>query len=243
MTADKISFKRLFNSIKADMLFQLKEGFIYVILIVALLYIFILKSIPHDAANKIIPIIIFSDPSELGLFFIGGIILLEKQQGIISLLYITSFTIKEYIISKTFTLGIVSLVPCILISLFIAGSSVNYLLLTAGVLLTSIFFTQIGILVSIKCLSVTDYVIKIIPPMILLCIPCVFIYTNNLLPESLKIAISIISSVAGLKIINASFFGSGILEIIISFISLLTANIYLLSKVSKAFDSSLVEEV
>jgi fluoroquinolone transport system permease protein len=42
------------------------------------MYLIILSFLPENIFSVALPLVVFSDPSVLGLFFIGGIILLEK---------------------------------------------------------------------------------------------------------------------------------------------------------------------
>ena len=50
--------------------------FLYTVLTV--LYAVVLLAMPESWQEKVAPILIFSDPAAMGLFFMGAIILLEK---------------------------------------------------------------------------------------------------------------------------------------------------------------------
>jgi len=72
---------RLRHAILADIRFQIKHGFYLVYVIITIMYLIILSFLPENILSVALPVVVFSDPSVLGLFFIGGIILLEKGQG------------------------------------------------------------------------------------------------------------------------------------------------------------------
>ncbi|MBA4495063.1 ABC transporter permease [Paenactinomyces guangxiensis] len=102
-------------------------------------------------------IIIFSDPSALGYFFIGGIVLLEKGQNIFDNLFVTPFQLQEYLLSKTASLALLSLVTSTVIHLFTFGLAHLSLLFILGVLLTSAFFTLIGLGIAIRCRTLNEF--------------------------------------------------------------------------------------
>ena len=81
--------KRILTAFKADVLFQIKQGFYFVYVILAILYLIVLSQLGQDIVKIVLPIITYIDPSVLGLFFIGGVVLLEKEQGILALLYVS----------------------------------------------------------------------------------------------------------------------------------------------------------
>lgn len=73
---------RIVNALKADILFQFKQGFYFIYIVISVFYLIILSQLSPEIIQLILPIILYIDPSILGLFFIGDILLLEKEQGI-----------------------------------------------------------------------------------------------------------------------------------------------------------------
>lgn len=69
---------RIFNALHADMRFQFKQGFYIVYVAIVVMYLIILHYLPENSIGIALPLVVYSDPSVLGLFFIGGIIMLEK---------------------------------------------------------------------------------------------------------------------------------------------------------------------
>ena len=160
-----MSLNRMITSLKADFLFQLKHGFYYVYIILALFYLIILSQFNTSIAKIILPIVIYTDPAVLGLFFIGGIVLLEKEQGILSLLYITPLRIWEYILSKLLTLTAISLLAGIAIAYLSYSGEIHLFLLIIGIILTAICFTLLGFIIAIKAKSVNHYMVRVAPVM------------------------------------------------------------------------------
>ncbi len=226
---------KLSNAIKSDFKFQYKEGFFLIYLIICIIYLVILSVLPSSILPLVLSILIYSDPAGIGLFFIGGILMLERRQGIINYLNVTPLLTQEYILSKIITLSGIAVVVSLIITFFSSiTESVNYFVLITSTFLTANFFTMIGILIAITCTNLNEYFIKIIPWMILLSIPCIgliFIPYTELL--------SIIPSVASLQLIIGAFYGITTIKYILLTVYLLIINIKLLSVVTSRFDEAM----
>ncbi len=214
---------RWLTALKADLFFQFKQGFYYIYAILSLIYLIIFSQISDSVLQFVLPIVMFTDPSVLGLFFIGGLLLLEKEQGILSLTYITPLKIYEFVMSKVISLILISLLAVIVISLVSYNGSVNYLSLISGIILTSIIFTLYGFLIASKAKSINDYFVKMIPQMILLIIPCIliFIFPNWWF-------LNIAPSVSALNLVWGAYHGIGYpqLGINITYLTLISFIMY-----------------
>ncbi|MDO9680631.1 MAG: hypothetical protein Q7262_06400, partial [Bacteroidales bacterium] len=107
---------RFLSAIWSDIRFQIKQGFYLVYLIITIMYLIILSMLPENVLSIALPLVVFSDPSVLGLFFIGGIILLEKSQGVMMAIVVTPLKTEEYVLSKAISLAFVSVMAAIAIT-------------------------------------------------------------------------------------------------------------------------------
>lgn len=228
-----MSIKRILNSIKADVMFQLKHGFYTIYVVLAIIYIILLSFLSPKVTSYVLPLLIYFDPAGLGLFFIGGMVLLEKEQGILALLYITPLRVYEYILSKVVTLGIISIIAGVAISLISYSLSVNYVLLCIAVFLVSIVFTLIGFILSTRSKSVNEYLLKMIPISILFFVPCLSLIPNDIIPSFVSYLLYAVPSVAGLKLVIGAYLGLSTLDIVLCLISLVVFNALLVKKVAK----------
>ena len=194
---------RLIAALKSDIRFQYKHGFYAVYTLITILYIIIMQKIPSGLLKDYTAaLIVFSDPAMLGFFFIGGIIMLEKQQGIIDYLAVTPLSPEEYIKAKVATLGLLSIVASVLITLTTHFQEVNWPLLIVATATVSVFFTLYGFLVAAGCRTINQYFIRMIPFLILTVLPCFAVigfpysWVFNVLPN-----------VAGLKLTIGAFLG------------------------------------
>lgn len=148
---------RLKIALSHDISFQFRHGFYYAYLLVSFIYIVILSVLPIDVRENVGAIIIFSDPSALGLFFVGGILLLERDQNILERLFVTPFQIREYLISKVASLTLLALSTSFVIKIVAFGFSYNPFPLLLGVTLCSIFFTLLGIALAVRVKTVNGF--------------------------------------------------------------------------------------
>lgn len=236
-----MSAQRILNSIKADIKFQLKHGFYAVYVVLSIMYVVILNFIPMPAKNVVLPILVYTDPAALGMFFIGGMVLLEKEQGVLSLLYITPLKVYEYIISKVFTLGILSTLAAVGISLAV-NIHTNYILLVSGTLLSAIFYTLVGFLMASKSKTVNDYIIKIVPAAMLVILPCLTFIQNDFVPEIVNKIALFIPAAGGLKLIFGAYLPVSAIDITISLAGLIVVNILLVNKVYKVLTDKMILE-
>lgn len=172
---------RVLNALKADMLFQFKQGFYFIYIIITILYLIILSQLDPKILKYVLPVLLYIDPSILGLFFIGGILLLEQEQGILSLVYVTPLKTTEFMASKLISLCLISLLATLTLSLVSYQGNMNMFLLIIGVLLTSLIYTLFGFTIATKSKSVNDFFVKMIPMMIVFIIPAIlmFVFPDN----------------------------------------------------------------
>ncbi|MTI60251.1 MAG: hypothetical protein FH762_09795 [Firmicutes bacterium] len=163
--------RRLWANIKGDIILQIKYGFYGVYVVLVLFYIFILKFLSIKLSTFLLPLIIFSDPALLGFYFIGGLILLEKDENTLDYLIVTPLRIREYLISKMVSLTVLGLLASVIIVIFSYGTIFNWLLLLSGIVLTSFFYVLIGFVAVARFNTVNDYIFSSVLYMILLNYP------------------------------------------------------------------------
>ena len=74
---------RFLNAIKGDIKFQRKAGFYILYALITIIYIVVIGAITdQELKRKVAVSLILSDPAAMGLFFMGAVVLLEKNQHI-----------------------------------------------------------------------------------------------------------------------------------------------------------------
>ncbi|TCK98679.1 fluoroquinolone transport system permease protein [Natranaerovirga hydrolytica] len=193
---------RIINAIKSDMKFQIKQGFYAVYVILTIIYMVVINQLPESIGNIVVPVVVFSDPSIIGFFFIGGIIMLEKNQGILEYLSVTPLRMKEYLISKILSLSMLAIIAGSIITLVTFNGKVNWFVLIIGITFSASFFTLFGLYIALKCKSINEYFIKMIPGFLVIGLPCIYF-----LDIPYGWLLSIFPTVTGLRLIFGAFFG------------------------------------
>jgi len=148
---------RFFRLLFQDMRYQFTYGFYFLYLILSVLYICILLLVPDAIRRQAAALFIWSDPAALGFFFVGGIVLLEKGEGLLNYLWVTPVTPAEYVLAKTLSLSVISVLAGLTISAFGLGNGVNYPLLAVALLTGCSTFTLFGLAVGSRARSVNHY--------------------------------------------------------------------------------------
>jgi fluoroquinolone transport system permease protein len=142
-----------------DAQFQWRHGFYGVYVLVCALYLMLLYFIPAGYKETVTILLTFSDPSALGLILAGGIVLLEKDQGIHDSLFVTPLRLGEYLFAKALSLSALSLTAAWAIHVFSSGVPLSPFRFSLGVLLTSSFFTFLSIGVAVRSRSINGFIL------------------------------------------------------------------------------------
>ncbi len=227
---------RVVNALKADVRFQFKQGFYLVYILLTLIYMVILGKLPQEWKSTVIPLVLFSDPSMVGFFFIGALVMLEKVQGVIQYVVVTPLRSLEYLLAKVVSLTILAIAATIMITLATYGYQLNWFLLILAVILTSSFFVFYGFIVAVRCTTLNQYFIRMIPYLLLIVLPCF-----SLIGFPYAWLFNIFPSVAGLKLVYGAFNGIDFLSAAAYAVYLLAANLAIARYVEKIFDRMATE--
>lgn len=160
---------RLGRLIRGDIHFQWKYGFYFIYFILTLLYVCVIASLSEYWKKDIAAIMIYSDPAAMGLFFMGAIVLLEKNQKVLNAMVVSPVKVSEYILSKTIALIAISTIIALILGL-VSGS--NHLLgIAVGTALTSAIFTMLGIIAATRISNLNQFLIVIMPIEIICFVP------------------------------------------------------------------------
>ena len=173
---------RLINLIYGDIKFQFKYGFYFIYAIFTIMYISVILFLPLEWKEKAAAVLIFSDPSAMGLFFMGAIVLLEKSERVLSTIAVSPVGADEYIVSKVVSLGIISAISGASIAL--SADTGNILIVIFGVLIGSALFTLIGLIVAVNINSLNQFVTAAVPVEIIIFTPPILYllgYDNKLM--------------------------------------------------------------
>ncbi len=168
--------KRLTQTFLSDVQYQWRYGFylIYIFLIVFFCVAF--RIMPNSWRPMALTVVLLSDPVLIGFLYIGGIIQLERGEGLLDALFATPLRPWEYILSKALSLGLLATAAGCAIALCSGVPHIRYALLVPAVLLSSMCFTLIGLSVAVNLKSMNAYLgisglweaVLLSPPLLLL---------------------------------------------------------------------------
>lgn len=226
---------RFLSAIKSDIIFQFKQGFYIIYIVITFVYMIALSWIPSSSLKIVVPLVIFSDPSVIGLFFVGGIVMLEKTQGIIYTVVVTPLRTREYILSKVISLVLVSLFAGVIIVMVAYKGVVDWLLFFLTLILTASFFTFCGLIVGATCNTINQYIVRTIPIMLFFIIPCFTLISFQQIS-----LFELFPSVAALKLMIGAFIGIDFIEGVFLLIYLLLINVVALKYTESIFEKYVV---
>lgn len=157
-TMAKISTNRLFAAMRLDMMLQLKYQIFTAGLIVALLYTAVFLMLPFEKPDKLLVLLIFSDPTVLGFIFIGAIFIFEKDQNTLQAIAITPLKDQEFLLSKSFSLTFNSAICSLIIIISVKGLHFNLFYFLSALLLSSNLFIFLGVIGVLKVKTINQYI-------------------------------------------------------------------------------------
>ncbi len=162
---------RLRSLFLLDMRFQAKYGFYFLYAILTVIYTIILFALPENWREKAAAILIFSDPASMGLFFMGAIVLLEKNQHTPCAFAVSPVRPMEYVIAKISSLSAISLVVSAVLALAASVDRLHIVLL--GTIISSVIFTLLAIIIATKIISLNQFILWTVPIEIVCFVPAI----------------------------------------------------------------------
>lgn len=167
--------------LKNDIRLLFREGIIPLYFLITIIYLIIISAIPLAWKDVVTRILIFSDPTTLGLYFMGAIVLTEKSQRVESAFSILPITTTKYALSKLLSLLLPSLVSASVLAYYARILSIN---LIVGMVLAYFIFTLLSIIISSFVSEINTYIMLTIPVMLLVAIP-VFLHLTKIVNASI----------------------------------------------------------
>lgn len=162
---------RFLSALKNDIDFQVKYGFYFLYAFFSVFYIAVLGMTPPAYRKLVSSLIVLSDPAMLGVFFIGGIWLLEKGEGLHLFWCVSPLRPIEYVLSKCVSLAVLSALSAVLIAFISMESTAHLAFLALSVFAGAVVFNLVGLWVASYARSVNHYMILATLPAVFLSIP------------------------------------------------------------------------
>ncbi len=147
---------------RSDLMLFFRRGIIPVYFVMLFLYLVFLYFLPSPFRSRATAILVFTDTSALGFFFVGAVVQWEKRERVYEGLFVTPFHPRSFVLIRAFGLTAISFVISAVLLLSTAlrgGLSPGLLTAAAGTGLGALFFTFFGISVAVITRGINSYFI------------------------------------------------------------------------------------
>ncbi len=168
--------------ILADIRFQIRYGFYTIYSLFTLVYLGLLYALPDAWRSDVAAVMIFTDPAAMGLFFMGAIVLFEKNERVLDSIAVSPVGAWDYVLSKLISIGLISTLVAAVIGLG-AGVVRSPLLFLVSVFLCSCLFSSLGLIATCKIKTLNQFFLAAVPLEILTVVPAIlwmFFVPSNL---------------------------------------------------------------
>lgn len=136
---------RLAAALRCDLRLQLRGGFVAAGVVVTLFFVAVLWQVPGEALAPWVPAFVFFNLLVTTFYFVAGLVLFEKGEGVLEALVVTPLREGEYLASKVLTLALLALVETAAI-VALCGAAPRWAPLLLGGLVCAALYTLAGFL-------------------------------------------------------------------------------------------------
>ena len=138
---------RLLPTLLFDIKLQFRYGFFHVGAFMALVSLLILRLFSDENLEIILPALLLESFLITTFYFIAGLFLLEKGEGVLEALVVTPLRTGEYLGSKLIALTLLALAEAFVVVVASYGFGFDFGLFFAGGILLSVFYVLAGFFV------------------------------------------------------------------------------------------------
>lgn len=145
-----------------DVRLQFRYGFYAVYALLTVIFIIGLRAIGPELRTDAAVLLIATDPTLLGFYFIAALVLFEKEEGVLAALVTSPLGNRGYLASKTISLSLLAVVVAIVVAVLGHGSTSTpgLVVLIVGVALSASLFILIGFVAVARFDSINEYFIS-----------------------------------------------------------------------------------
>lgn len=151
--------RRAWAALRRDIRLQWRHGFWFAYAFVCLSYVLVLQLFGPQLRGLLTTLVVFSDPSVLGFFFVGGVMLLERGDGTLHGAFASPLRVQEWLAAKLASLTLLAVIASFAIALPLCAGCVRPLWLLAAVVPTSTCFVLVGIVAGTRFTTVNRYLL------------------------------------------------------------------------------------
>jgi hypothetical protein len=145
-----------------DVRLQFRYGFYAVYALLTVVFVIGLRTIGPELRTDATVLLIATDPTILGFYFIAALVLFERDEGVLAALVTSPLGDRGYLASKVISLSVLAVVAAIVVAVVGHGptSMPGLVVLIVGVALSASFFVLVGFVAVARFDSINEYFIS-----------------------------------------------------------------------------------
>lgn len=137
---------RLGTAIRADLTVQGRHRFPHIYLAITVFYALLLRLTPlSTAVPALLPLLLFSEPGLLAMFFTAAQHFFERTQGVAVALAVTPLRVREYVLAKVVSISLLATAAGVLLTAIVMAPDGGLLALAPVLFLTAALSGFIGL--------------------------------------------------------------------------------------------------
>ncbi len=122
-------------------------------------------------ADKLLTLLIYNDPAVIGLFFVGLSLILDKNQEVLSALFVTPVNLHTFLICRIIALSLIGGLCGLGMAFFALGFQFHFVHFFIGVTMNCLFFTLVGVWMVSYTTEFLPFVLRTIPILLTMSLP------------------------------------------------------------------------
>lgn len=154
---------KTFILVRNDLKFQFRHGFYSAYFVLTLMLLMLLSLFSGFAKEQAGVILLLTEISSFGSTFVAATIVLEKEQRLYDTLFATPINIHSFLQAKILSLAAPALLSGTILFAVSFGLNVIRLEFIAGILLSSLLFSLLGLALASRCRSINGFILLSLP--------------------------------------------------------------------------------
>jgi len=140
-----------------DIRLQSRHGLYVVYAALTVVFVLGLRALGPALRTEAAVLLIVTDSTVLGFYFIASLVLFEKEEGVLDALVASPLGGRGYLASKVVTLSLLAVVAATLVAVLGHGSTPGVVVLVVGVALSASLFVLVGFVAVARFDSINEY--------------------------------------------------------------------------------------
>jgi fluoroquinolone transport system permease protein len=166
--------RRLFATMRRDVTLQIRYRLYAVSVFVVLVWGVLLSLLPVAARTEtamVVPAFVVFNLIVTTFYFVGALVLLERDEGMLSAIVTTPLRDAEYLLSKVITLTALAVAESLLVVVLLFGVRFRWDLLLAGTAFLGALYVLAGFLAVARHDSLNEWLLPSVPVVMFLMLP------------------------------------------------------------------------